>query len=157
MKTILLKAVCLLTFLSFTTMAKAQTKEETIAWISEKIGKYESVIGNSSYRVEVTVAPCKVIYKQFYSVVDGLPTKPVDGEKVYCSTTEFPTNPIRVESDAIYWKTKAVNYTDDLWKANRFYEHFYMLGFEREENLAERFFKALQHLNTFCEKKKETF
>lgn len=54
----------ILTFVASTVVVKAQTKDETIAWIKEmleKAGEY-----NGSHYTNVQVSPCSIRFRQVY-------------------------------------------------------------------------------------------
>lgn len=134
--------------ISFTT--RAQTKEETVAWITEKLQKH-------SYDWEVQVirvAPCEISYVW------------KSKRKYDYETREYQFNPSMSKwltgTNSMYAETGAIikevikGSTSSNWNGTK-YQSFVSLSEEGVPDIYERFAKALNHLATFCEKKKETF
>ncbi|WP_333624575.1 hypothetical protein [Sphingobacterium siyangense] len=153
MKTVL-KIICLLLFL-IAQQSQAQTKEETIKWIKEKLEKYNVDVVKKNFKMEsISITPCNIeLYVSYYNELY---------EKIVYTTHSFPTNPISFDDLNIWFKSNVVRYeinvdADGDGKNDvHFVKHVPFIG-DKENNLCERMAKALQHLNTFCEKKKETF
>ncbi len=136
--------------ISFTT--RAQTKEETIAWITEKLQTHAG-----DWKVEVTkVTPCEISYVKKSKEINSYESR------------EFQFNPsmsvwkkstsdgfIAAESGAIIKEvTKGSIFSN--WNGTKYRSDLY-LPKQGVLDIEERFAKALNHLATFCEKKKETF
>ena len=127
--------------------AKAQTKEETIAWIKEKLenstqGAYGS---QSNFKVKA-ITECSIIYTYTSSGKDYEETLPVK------NITGYDNEKYSLKYSAEMVLSK--NLTDGTQK---FYNVSDIAIIEREANLRERFLKALNHLATFCVEKKQTF
>lgn len=131
---------CLVT--SFT--AQAQTKEETITWLQDKLSKYlrrsnECNIENLSVKVET----CNFIISYSWNNTKYEEEVPTD------NTTFSPY--VKTKGKRIVRKNLTTNekeYSYNIWCT---------LLPEAEEDLNVRVTKALNHLATFCPKKKETF
>lgn len=137
-KTIITAVLLLFSLTSF-----AQTKEETIAWIKEKLEQYGGYDGLYTY-TNVSVSACSISFTRKYSS---------GGE----SAENF--NPSMAKS----------------WKVHRYYidadpeiiQYTYSDGNKGssgslwirngELDIHERMIKALTHLATFCDQKKEAF
>lgn len=143
--------ICLLIAVTFT--VKAQTKEETISWLQEKLTKY---CYDEKYNVFVkSISECQIIMKvtagndNGYTYMYFIPTK---GMKINIDANEhymyFPIEAIEVK----------VYYKDDLRNSNFTKSTSSLIIREGEDQLLSRIEKAVAHLSTFCvEKKKETF
>lgn len=142
-KTILLFAVCLFAFANFQTV-QAQTKEETIEWIKEKIELHWSYEG---WKIEnLIVTPCEISYKR---------SDP--SEKGSVSVKFDPSaSPWEEEKGWINAKGKVIEYYYPQIQVTNYYSSI-LLEEKGVPDITERFAKALNHLATFCEKKKETF
>lgn len=159
-----LKIICLigLFMLAGTQYTQAQTKEETIEWITEKLEKYggEDASSIKSHFEDVTVSPCKITYtkvvitdwgkleKYKCSFNPSLVKEWVAGSTKIVKTGEKISE--HISSDAkiikeINIETMKEYYLGEIKLKNR------------EPNIAERMAKALKHLATFCEQKKEAF
>ena len=115
-------------------------RKMTIAWIKERFEKYSTE--------EITkINECEVVVT-FYIEVDNV-------KSVWQEVT-FTTNPTGSSWDDLVFGAKSVKIVSKLDVEYK-KEIFILIDFSREENLQSRFVKALYHLNTFCEKKKETF
>ncbi|MCA6068315.1 hypothetical protein JI747_014075 [Chryseobacterium sp. RG1] len=132
-------------------IAEAQTKQETMAWIKEKIEKYGSYTNDvniSLYAKVIYINACEISFKVSWKNWEG------DWEKSYA----FPTDNIDfVYSYGIKFNADVVHYSNTYLTQDKAIDKVDVLQFNREANLDERFEKALKHLATFCEKKKETF
>lgn len=150
MKTLKLKIVFTLLVMLIANVAFAQTKEETIAWIKEKLEKHKS------FELEkcevVNISPCEICFEIksvksnyifTYKFNPSASVWEVDGQEY-----------IKAKSGKIIKKVKLNN------EAVKQYEDYIDIIYLPEDgvpDIAERFAKALNHLTTFCEKKKETF
>ena len=132
-----------------------QTKEETIAWLKEKIEKYYSNPNKrngeavSEFSVESILA-CQivVVYTESYygKIRETIPTDIMSVDKLV-GRLVFNSDKIKTEFlEGPYEKGKTTYYRGS-W--------FSLIN--GEDNFYERFEKAFKHLATFCEKKKETF
>lgn len=144
------KSLLLLAFLSLVFTASAQTKEETITWLTEKLSK-NAYCGSAKINI-VTVNECEMVF----SSIDE-PTKWTQG-KVYritvlTSITSLGNfGQLQYSFDAV----KIYNgMTQSTHKQSATDNYLYIQ--EGEENLKKRIEKALKHLSTFCKKKEETF
>lgn len=141
----------ILCVLGFANLSQAQTKEETIKWIKEKLEKYG---GGENYGcTNVSVSPCNISFVY-------------ESSKNNC---EYNFNPSKTKlwtvgsnKDVIYADAKIIQYhyiyfqgqTTDGNKGER--ADLYIRN--GESNIHERMAKALLHLATFCEEtKKEAF
>ena len=148
MKTLKL-TLCFVALLAFT-QGKAQTKEETIKWLTEKLSK-NLYCGSAKISV-VVINECEMIFSSFDE-----PTKWTEG-KVYRITV--PTAVISLGRNGQFeYNYDAVKVEDGMtkttYKRNTTDNYLYIQ--QGEENLKQRIEKALTHLATFCEKKKEAF
>lgn len=141
MKTFL-KTICLLLCLGFATESQAQTKEETIAWIKEKLEKYPI----QSKNVVMSIDACKISVEEYVMK---------NGREIIFQKHTAPTNPKGFSTLFLEFEGKVVETT---YQGKLEYGNvLYIFDSKREADLGNRMLKALQHLNTFCEKKKETF
>lgn len=145
---------------------QAQTKEETIAWIKEKLSK-SLVGGYLSYRSSgIMNSESKVTDVKLESIneCEFVVSYKAFGEsrKVY-----YPTSIKSIDfySGDGYTTGYLFKYSAQVARnvnlvSNEEYYSSHPWGIEiaeREENLRERLEKALKHLATFCPKKKEAF
>lgn len=138
-KAITILTICLLT-LAGTQTAQAQTKEETIAWIKEKLEKYGAYYPKDFF-TDVKVSPCKVSWTKVHS--DG-------------SSGSYSFNP----SMAKTWKVDDDGgiYADASIIRNDKYNTWTFYIKPGESDIHERMIKALLHLATFCDEgKNEAF
>jgi len=153
MKTI--KLIILAAFLLPALVSQAQTKEETIAWLKEKLGSYLT----HSYTEDLVFRNIKLISINECEVVITYECRGKgESDYVLCRET-FPTlgwkidktGKIRFNSNVV---TSTLSSTSEVF-------HFPFVGHvqiaNREENIYERIQKAIDHLATFCPKKKEAF
>lgn len=144
------KIVLSLAFLSLVFTASAQTKEETITWLTEKLSK-NAYCGTAKISI-VTINECEMVF----STIDE-PTKWSQG-KVYRITAPTSITSLGRFGQLQYSFDAAKIYngmTQSTYKQNSTDSYLYIQ--EGEENLKNRIEKALKHLNTFCKKKEETF
>lgn len=166
MKTKLLILVLLVFFMAGMQNAQAQTKEETISWLKEKLEK-NLVGGYLSYPTDGTInSESEVTDVKLESIneCEFVLTYKAWGKfrKVY-----YPTNikSIEVYNGAGYttgylFKYSAAVVRKLILDSNEEYYDSHPWGIEiveREENIRARVEKALKHLATFCEQKKEAF
>ena len=123
--------------------AQAQTKEETISWVKQKLEKYGGR-DNSSY-LNVQVSPCSVNFVATFN----------SGNKYNYSFNPSTAKTWKVynEKDGIYADAEIVRW-ESLGAAGSIHGPSIRNG---ESDIHERMIKALTHLATFCEKKKEAF
>lgn len=159
MKKLLL--ICVFT-LCYSYQAKAQTKEETISWLQEKLQKY--VVFNPNFcrsettSVEVTECSITVRFTLFYPPID-VEQKiyrdqyyiiPTNGLSFFNSTSP-QGNGIGMKDGINNIKKKLYNKSEDVDSGTA------LTVLKGEENLYERLQKAVDHLATFCPKKEEAF
>lgn len=151
MKT-LLKTICLLLCLGFVTKSKAQTKEETVAWIKEKIEKYYR-INSSTAEYTVFVNPCQI------QLLAKTGNSSIDYKESYIfnpSVTKWIVTKegvLEAEKPIITYKWSNLNSGSE--SKRNFIDN---LDGSLEPNFGERMAKALNHLAIFCnEGKNETF
>ena len=138
----LITFICLvLLSIAGTQNAQAQTKEETIAWIKEKLEKHGG--SHRSNLSNIQVSPCSIYFVATYN----------DGDKFNTSFNPSTTKTWIAEKHAIYAEAQIIRW-ESKGKAGATTELFIRNG---ESDIHERMIKALKHLATFCEKKKEAF
>ena len=137
------KILLIIMVFGFVNLSQAQTKEETIAWIKEKIEKYAFM------ETEVIkINECEIVIKRYL----------LEGRKDLWDEITLPTNPVSIGGQNLNFKSNVVKYFEGDTKKVKYEDKvFLLLDFSREDDLGIRFLKAFQHLNTFCEKKTETF
>lgn len=146
LKTIITIAIVLFALTS-TQQAQAQTKEETIAWIKEKLEKHGGSTRYNSYFTNVTVSPCMISCTHISSD--------------YSDKISF-FNPIMAKSwsvneDKTYIKADAqiIRYVQSNGSVDQYPDIALKNG---ESDIHERMIKALLHLATFCDEgKNEAF
>lgn len=127
-----------------------QTKEETITWLKKKLGQYME--GHS--RVEdirlVYINECEMTF----TYVVNFGTAGIQNRKLI-----MPTNVSGIFSTdgELYFNAEVVQdiNTDEGWVS--YYRKSTLKLANREADIRNRVEKALKHLATFCEKRKETF
>jgi len=141
----------------FSTNSNAQTKEETITWLQQKLQKYlfYAESGEVKY-VSVEVTECFITIKfalvncgfyrsnEYYNQYYVIPTDGVQFEK-YLHVMIKMKNDVCSIREKIYNRDERFTYNTVL---------SITLG---EENLLERLNKAVTHLATFCPRKQEIF
>uniref|UniRef100_UPI0040496C21 hypothetical protein n=1 Tax=Flavobacterium sp. TaxID=239 RepID=UPI0040496C21 len=163
MKTHLFKTFAIIGIsLLFSANSYGQTKEETISWLKEKLGKY---IPAATYGPEFSIlSDFKILKVDECEISIGYNTKqPTTG--LFCKIIEtFPTNIDSVgrEYGGFLFKSEVVKYEQydcsDFSDNKIIYDSFCSIRiYKGEENIYERIEKALKHLATFCPKKTETF
>lgn len=140
----LLRMFCLFIFLFLSDNSFAQTEAETKNWLEEKLGKYlESSPNGDIVITSVTVETCSVsiMFNRW-----GDPNK-----------LTVPTDCI-IEKLGIYTTGKRIIITNLKTNEKSLYSVFYSIELiEGEIDLVSRVKKALDHMATFCPKKKEPF
>lgn len=144
----ILKAVITSFLLLQTAVSFAQTKEETIAWIKEKLEKHNSA---NEWKIEVlNVSPCEIYFK-------------TNRNRDWYFTYKFnPSASVWQSSDGYIKATSGevieafTGTTSGSEKRTTYISKLYLNPMDVPD-INERFVKALNHLATFCEKKKETF
>ena len=137
----LIASFCLLNTLSY-----AQTKEETISWLKEKLGSYMKTEDNTKAKL-VSINECEIVFS-FWRLYFGPYTE------------KIPTNVDSIDADSRFRYLSDVVYSGNTNKKGSYdgYSSRTLLKLDkREENIHERVLKALKHLATFCPKKKEKF
>ncbi|MFA7686616.1 MAG: hypothetical protein WCY25_01995 [Moheibacter sp.] len=144
--TITILSICLFIFAG-TQSAQAQTQEETIAWIKEKLEKYGGDEYFDSYFKDVQVSPCKISYVERLS-----------SESYSMSFNPSTVKEWKVDSDkrAIFADTKAIRSVSNSDGDVNMLSHISLKN--GESDIHERMIKALLYLATFCDEgKNETF
>lgn len=166
-KTMTLIAICL-----FSMNSHAQTKEETINWLKEKLnnciefsnqqsidtedGKFWKmisswIIGKPTNKIQtIHIDECNIEIKLLVKNIGGT-------SELVPITMVFPTSGIKVHKNGWFlYSTDIGHYTVD---GKEYYVNIIpQLNIRnKEENIYERLQTALDHLATFCPKKKETF
>lgn len=154
----------LLAFVNVQT-AQAQTKEETIAWIKEKIEKYGGSSVDYKGANNIAVEHCNISYA--FSQKDFCSNKrnAFDSIKVFFPITSIKAikeknNVIILEFDANVVQEMLLKKTCKRRKykySKTIRKNIVLFMNNAESNLVERMEKALKHLATFCEQKEETF
>ena len=137
--------ICLL--LLGTLTAQAQTKEETISWLREKL-KTCLIEQNSNTRL-INIDECQftIQYDQLYN------NNTKDTYEV-----SFPFEGVTIsENGALIYELDVIHYQSETKKNTVYYRQSQKLLRLCETDIYARMLKAMQHLSTFCPKKKETF
>jgi hypothetical protein len=143
------KLIFLLFLLSSSLMLTAQTKDETIAWLKDKISKnyfYYVLEGNNhlshiNYKFnEIIITECSITLK-YAGYEEIIPL----------------TKSIIVDDLGFIRQTSKSLTRQDGPKEKTYSDRSFFQFIENEENLFARMTKALQHLASFCTKEKETF
>jgi hypothetical protein len=159
MKPTTFKTMLLIVFCLFNLNSHSQTKEETIDWLKEKFSKYlvecaNEKVSKGSKNLLVSVSPCEITLE--YSYRNKYFDKG-DNDDNYKYT--IPTDNLIFEYDGISTTGERVTFQKMTNNEKKIYktkiEGFTL--FEGETDLKARVKKALDHLATFCPKKKETF
>ncbi|SFN99233.1 hypothetical protein SAMN05421741_11619 [Paenimyroides ummariense] len=139
-----IKTICLLAFLNFAGQSQAQTKEETISWIKEKIEKYPIYDKN----IVKSIDPCKITVEEY--IVEN-------GKEYLYLTSNIPTTPIAFQGKMMFFNKEVVEKIYQNLNSIEYSSNAAVFDPEKEPELDKRMLKALIHLNTFCSNKKETF
>tara|TARA_R110001592_G_scaffold96667_1_gene277493 strand:- start:447 stop:881 length:435 start_codon:yes stop_codon:yes gene_type:complete len=140
------KTILLIAFFLFSLNSQAQTKEETISWLQEKLTKYIVPYDTSISNISITVSSCEITFD--YTI---------DGKYKWQST--IPTDEVIFKDNMLYTNGERIK-RKDITEGTpiRYQKILYNLKLmEGETDLKARVKKALDHLATFCPKKKETF
>ena len=124
--------------------AQAQTKEETIAWIKEKLESSTKIRYCPVGKIKVSsITECSITVTYQCERYDGLKDE----------SETFPIKNVKIGSGGM------LSYPGEMVIDN--YGHRSQLTsvniIETELNLKARFQNAMNHLATFCEEKKQTF
>lgn len=153
------------------TMLKAQTKEQTIAWLKEKLTKY--IVDDEEYKnalsgdwsiKEVVITECEILFKcshwwgfaggttDYYDVV--MPTQDltiISGNNCFALNYEG----IKVTKTGTTYRDKSG--LNETYKIKNTINMF-RINSQAEVNIIERIQKAITHLAEFCPPKpKEAF
>jgi hypothetical protein len=150
MKTIMKTTIITASFLLLSTLTYGQTKEETISWLTEKFNSYIEGITAGSGKFEITsinVNSCEITVN----------TNHPSGKRVYVLQTQglqvidsgWKNDSIEILTIYTRWDSQVEKYSLST------IDDFYLI--KGENDLHQRVQKALTHLATFCQKKKETF
>ena len=142
-----MKKITLLLCLFAATIAQGQTKEETIAWITEKLtGYFNRPTLKIKGKVQITECELKITYDNNMEI-----TMPVKGVTL---VTRFDI--YGKESDVFAeYDYKAVKWKNPDGKIT-YVGGFYICDLT-ENDIKNRLQKAFNHLATFCQQKKEAF
>lgn len=137
----------------------AQTKEETIAWIKEKLEKYAKLDGLNEKITVIKVDECEIVLRSDYRMA-------IYGDKKLYTISEMPITSFKEIKE--YGAASGFNEGELIFTADVVKHSYYdgSSGYKnksffhirnREENIYARMEKAIKHLATFCPKKKEAF
>ena len=149
MKTTTFKNLFLIaSFFLLSTISYGQTEEETISWLTEKFNK--SLKGSDYYKkiTKIEVSPCEV--KINLNTGSG-----ADQDWVIY----IPTDGVILTDEELKYKEERIvvkNLNNNRLSFSAKHLYFVKLN-STETDLYARIKKALDHLATFCPKKKETF
>lgn len=131
-------------------IANAQTKEETIKWLKEKLGLYMKGENEQCKNIVLErINECEIVLSYQYR-------SPV--ANVYMQYTQIlPTAIASISGEGKFTYSANVASDQEQGKEAQFSTSSYLRLGNREENIRERVEKALKHLATFCPKKQETF
>jgi hypothetical protein len=137
-----------------------QTKEETIAWLQEKITNSidRNYCDNVIQNVQVNECEILVKYTHFSRQVDSIAE---DFYEIIIPTQElrinyqgsFVLHDKRIKEISIKSSAKLGNSSDTLFYADTYSS--VRIDFSGEQNLFEKLNKSLMHLSGFCKKKKK--
>lgn len=148
MKTITKLGLAIMLFMTtaISNHAQAQTKEETIAWIKEKLENSTSFYNSSWSNMKIkSITECAITYtfKYYGNHEQTLPVK---------NATFDSEGRLKYSANVI------IDIDKDLTEGGQSFKQYSDIRIiESEVNLRERFLKALNHLATFCVEKKQTF
>lgn len=130
-------------------VSQAQTKEETIEWLKDKLERYSNLNRDfdccSNLKL-LNVTECEITYSYSLSYLDG--TK---GEIL----VSFPTYRLVLTEEGQGMKFKAKSQiirVTERGKITYTSEDVNVIIVNREENIYERIKKAIDYLGTFCTK-----
>lgn len=148
-------AFLVISFCFLNTFSYGQTKEETISWLKDKLSKYLNVDDLNNFKLE-DVNECEFIISGRKILSYGNNNTHLDMKYF------FPTEGVNIDSEGeIKYKVKAIRIikTPSHETKEEYFSDgggFYKIQ-NREQDINNRIQKALDHLATFCPKKKETF
>lgn len=163
MKKLLIQIVLVLSF-SIANQCHAQTKEETIIWLQEKLQKYYRFYGDKtivrvtecsitfSYNLPPETNPSvrKAYFNQYHIFpTDGLIFRLRTGVTSWSGSDDYIEMEIKENLKRI--RVKDFSETESLRNSSQ------IQVVPGEENLSDRLNKAVTHLATFCPKTKEIF
>lgn len=149
-KTITILIIYLFT-LAGTQTTHAQAKEETIAWIKKKLEQYRK--NDKTKAGNITVTPCRISWEEIWYK---------ENTRRYNTVLSF--NPAAAgmwmykmdeDGNIIIISEARIIEDDSPSGKDYYYSEFYIRNGEKD--LGVNMTKALNHLATFCEKKKEAF
>ena len=160
LKTILIAFLLLQTAVSF-----GQTKEETIAWIKEKLlnntllhsPRYSVKGGHNKFSLQ-SVDECTIVYRYERYFEDGRPSVVLE--------EQLPIAKIKIDSyissnGKVFLLATSTNEEvirgRNLTEGTNYLKKSSNIEVPNTDNLHERLTKALNHLATFCQNKRETF
>jgi len=147
----LIASLCLLNTYSY-----GQTKEETISWLREKLEKNLIIDPSSDYISKINlelneITPCRITISY---MITGPGANGTHHYKVI-----LPTEGAQITDGFFYYSSEKISYEKN-GKATSYHSFNTANDFsirKGEDDLRARVEKALDHLATFCPKKKETF
>lgn len=152
----LITSFCLLNTISY-----GQTKEETISWLKEKFEKcveMESLNSGNNYRnVKIDINECHIEVKAMLTYNGS--------EDLFNVTITMPTIGAEITKEGyIMYVDKLIKSTKIFFDSRSLQSYYgrstkevYFKLINNEDDILPRIQKALDHLATFCPKKKETF
>lgn len=150
MNATILKTILLIAFFLFNLNSQAQTKEETINWMQQKLQAYLYFdwFSASAEDVNIKITECFITINYTYSYYENGKKLSYPGHSYIIPTdgVEFSSSRIKMKNgiESILDNSKLTNDTNFGIKIG-------------EEEIVERLNKAVANLATFCPKKKETF
>lgn len=137
-KTIITAVLLLFSLTSF-----AQTKEETISWLKEKLQANISPGGSSFKEITIqSVNECEIVIMHKLGEANWKYTLPTKIKNIIQPGFQYEDEVVLLEIDD---------------KAPIKSKFCFLQLKDNEENLRAEVVKAMNHLATFCEKKKEAF
>jgi hypothetical protein len=150
MKTTTFKTMLLIAFCLFNLNSNAQTKEETINWMQQKLQTYLYFhwFDATAENVNIKITECFITINYTYSYYKN-------GQKLSYPGYNYiiPTDGVEFSSYSIKMKNGIESILDNS-KLTNDTNFGIKIG---EENIVERLNKAVANLASFCPKKKETF
>ena len=160
LKTILIVFLLLQTAVSF-----GQTKEETIAWIKDKLINNTLLVspdyavkgGHNKFSLQ-SVDECTIVYRYERYFEDGRPSVVLE--------EQLPIAKIKIDSyissnGKVFLLASSTNEEvirgRNLTEGTNYLKKSSNIEVPNTDNLHERLTKALNHLATFCQNKRETF
>lgn len=168
MKTTFLKTIAIFAFCLFNLNSHAQTKEETISWLKEKLtdnleGVYfiQGPLYADREVLNFKINECELFIKfkektsmsggqiNYYDLTIQINNLNIDNQGLFYS---YGVKETLTKSDSQENQSKI-----GVSETNKLNGGLVKINIEKEENIVERMNKALKNLATFCPKKKETF